>query len=365
MWDSISIEISMVNAFNMDNTFLGKDKNHHFISQAEQRLNTCTPFAASKNQKIYKAKITQNNEGFSLQPQAQAKVSIKNNLAQHNLYTLGVINKEEQFNFEKIFQRYENTFINDANMLINMVKNDEIPPNDLIIRLYTFKVLSFIRNPNNIKQVLTLWKPHIIHNINDELYLLALYQIHTGNKPQIKQLCQEFYVSEQEYKDWLTILLMLSLNTKSKNSKIQDIISTYFDTNEIYSHACIYYLDEPAVLLPDTNFITIESNNGHGHLMNITSHCYIYIHHELLESIEGLSIDVNDGLIMENTALHGINEINKNQFIESLRKHLGVTVFWNHYEFLAAYNKLCLDQCNEFVFSAISPDDIMKFILQP
>jgi hypothetical protein len=81
--------------------------NQHYVSQAEQRLNSLNPHAALRNRRIYSFTLV-DREALALSLDSSQGRLISKNLASRDLFSFDVIrDNTSRFKFETLFQQYE------------------------------------------------------------------------------------------------------------------------------------------------------------------------------------------------------------------------------------------------------------------
>lgn len=129
-----------------------KARNHHYISQVEQRLNAIDKSVSSENQRIFKFEVV-DAESKIIKNLDLAGKKIEKNLAIKDLYALKMLEGGGQENLEAAFQVYEN----DIGELTKSLLEKIADPNSTdfkveILRLYLLKFLNSFRNPYSIKK---------------------------------------------------------------------------------------------------------------------------------------------------------------------------------------------------------------------
>lgn len=83
-----------------------RSKNHHYVSQAEQRLNAIDPSRHKKRQRIYAFSIT-NREEYEVELESPTGVKIENNLSYDDLYSLDEFDLDKKYSLEGLYGDYE------------------------------------------------------------------------------------------------------------------------------------------------------------------------------------------------------------------------------------------------------------------
>jgi len=232
-------------------------KNHHFISQAEQRLNAIDRSVKSENQRIYKFDITEREKPIIRKTNSNG-VKIEKNLSRLNLYALQTLKDGGQHNLERAFQKYENDTPNITKSLLEKL-NSAKPTNfdNELLRLYALKLLNTIRNPFAIKRTLEMFSE--LHGVIPANKVLQSHfiSLDAGNRPQVEQICSEFEVSEEEYVSWLKVLYLLILQPLDQGlNLIEHLMKTLIENNRVIKNFSIFRYEKKyegiGVLLSDT-----------------------------------------------------------------------------------------------------------------
>jgi len=182
--------------------------NQHFVSQAEQRLNSINPNVNKNSSRIYSFKVV-DRELNKVLLESQNGVKIRYNLSMNDLFSYSFDNENIRSNLENAFGKYETNVMTLTRDLLDKIER-KIDVKRELVELLLVKFLNFIRNPFSIKKVLntlgdiTKFQP-------TDLELLKEYQlIENSSKPHLDDICRDLNVTKDEYIKWLkTIFLVL------------------------------------------------------------------------------------------------------------------------------------------------------------
>lgn len=335
--------------------------NQHFVSQAEQRLNSCSANPSSKKSEIYCFNIVD-----KVDPKIflSGKNKITNNLSFRDLFTLARIGESERLNFERLFQKYEDNYPSQvAEMLgwltrvrgkagetaicisLGDIEDFNFPTFvDTVKHIYTYKLLNWVRNPHKIKEILRIFKTYTDCCI-DNPSALALYSALTKkNSEEEKYICDTFNVSAKEYKEWIRLLLLFLYVDGDESSVLEGIVQQSFQAKEYCTNILIFVFDKRCALLPDTGIVRESLSEGDALYMNVSKSCVVVLQHTRI-----------DKKSLNN--LFKKNNIQEMDFV-SLQNWLACTVtaklFVNDESLLAGYNQICVKAAASQVFSASS-----------
>ena len=98
-----------------------KKRNHHFVSQAEQRLNAINPTVSKNSQRIYAFSITE-RENYKIELESTNGVKIKKTLSFDDLFTIDILDDGLRANLEDFFENYEQCVSKLTNSLLLKLK---------------------------------------------------------------------------------------------------------------------------------------------------------------------------------------------------------------------------------------------------
>ncbi|WP_417784319.1 hypothetical protein [Terasakiella pusilla] len=313
--------------------FINRTKNQHFVSQTEQRLNARNPNAKSCNQEIYKFKIIDRKKH---QVAAGRSVKIENSLSLHDLFSFDVLDKDNRYNFEELFSKYESELEKNTTSLLKNINSQGLDVKGEIINIFLSKFLNFVRNPYTIKKVLNSFP--VLKNLQptDEKILSNYEKVTKGKKPQIEHLCKRLNLPQKDYIDWLRIIFLLKTVKLGDYNFFEHLIAELFNNPKTITQVDVYQYDQDICLLSDRGFINSIDHNGIlTYEFNLDSKNFIRF---LFADIQAVAPIWADREIISKYC--------------ALPKNIQVTVHKNDMDSLDSYNKLVIYQSFEHVFAA-------------
>ncbi len=313
-------------------------RNHHFISQAEQRLNAIDKTVKKKNQRIFKFEVLC-REPPSLRAGPPSGVRIEDNLSRLDLYALSVLGNGQQYNLEDAFGQYEN----DSSSVVRSIfeKLDSSCTEALgeeLRRLYALKLLNMIRNPYAIKRTLKMFSELNGAVPRDEKLRAHFESFRGASRPQIVKTCAEFDVSEGEYIAWLNILYLVILQpVQGKMNLLEALMHSLFSNPDAIKSFTVHrYTDlDKGILLCD-QMIDLEYGEGvKQQMFNLDSSSFVVV--LLIEAKK-------QGFFPLGPELQAVN-LRQDNLI-----HVGQEI--NNMAMLGAFNRHCVYLASSSVFCA-------------
>ena len=255
-------------------------RNHHFVAQVEQRLNSINPNVSKKNQRVYSFQI-KDRETYKLNLLSESGDKIENNLSFDDLFSFEILSEKQRLNLEKTFGVYENNVGKFTESLLKKAKDNSDDIKNEILEIFVSKLLNSFRNPYCIQKTLnTIGLLSNYYPANAELK--ELYQkIDNFNHPHAEEISSKFGVSINDYKKWMKSLFMLLVPSIDKDmNAIEVITKSFFENTKSYINIIIStYTDEHIdkhVLLSDRGFTILSNDNAHTtYEFNLTSNAFI------------------------------------------------------------------------------------------
>lgn len=322
-----------------------ESRNHHYVSQAEQRLNSLNPEASKRAQRIFAFSV-EDRERFTVKLDDDHGIHAGKNLAFQDLFSFDV-QGEACVNLEKCFQRYENDITTHTKSFIDKVITKQQDITEEFLTIFTCKFMNFLRNPNCVKKVLhTVGLGATIDQYHpadlDQRALLAEFM--KGLKPYQESVLQEFGINIEDYRRWAKALFLLtavgSPGQYALDASVRDMLSGSIGATRLF-----YFSDaEPDAfcLLSDRghNDVTQPDQRQKGGSVlefNLTSKAFIRV---ILVDVEGLISPE----MKANPRLAGIGKsIPRSMRVDSIKDDMGM---------LSAYNRNAVYQCKRRVFCA-------------
>lgn len=235
-------------------------KNQHFISQSEQRSNCIDESRPKDKQRIYKFEIA-DRENSVVRLTNTEGVKIKKNLSFDDLFSLDVKSSFLRKNLEDFFQKFEADLAPAADLLISESKVNS--GGDVLKgaaeRVFKAKFMGWIRNPYSIARTIDMYKGLVGAYPTDPLLLADFSDIRTGTKPHLAGVCAEFWVTSDQYFQWLEILF-LALMTPPGGTKsiLESSAEKIIESKGHMGHVIVATFDDVAgcrVAIPDTGYL--------------------------------------------------------------------------------------------------------------
>lgn len=255
-------------------------RNHHFVAQVEQRLNSINPNISKKNQRIYSFQI-KDRKNYELNLSSENGEKIESNLSFDDLFSFEILNEKQRLNLEGCFGSYENNVGELTKSLLKKVKDNSDDIKSEILEIFVLKLLNSFRNPYCITKTLnTIGLLSNYYPANVELR--ELYEkIDNFNHPKAEDISSRFGVSVEDYKKWMKSLFMLLVPPIDKDMNAIEILTkSFFEDTKSYINIIIStYTGEHInknVLLSDRGFTVLTNDNAHNtYEFNLTSNAFI------------------------------------------------------------------------------------------
>lgn len=316
-------------------------QNHHFISQAEQRLNSLNPSASKRAQRIYAFSVV-NRENFAVTLDSDRGVRAEKNLAFQDLFSFEV-QGNVRVNLEKCFGRYENDIPIYTQRFMSKLIARQGDITEEYLGLLTCKILNFLRNPYCVPKVLNTLGPDIDeYHPADPAQQALLRAFMDGVKPHQESVLQAFGLELGDYRRWAKALfLMVAVGASGRyvlDEFVRLMLSRSFGSTRLF-----HFSDrEPDAfcLLSDRGHNDIspaeEKHQGVTRLeFNLTSKAFIRV----------VLLDVEKSIpahIKANERFRGIeHRIHRSMDVDSVK---------DDFETLSYYNRNAVYQCKQRVF---------------
>lgn len=320
-------------------------KNQHYISVAEQRLNSCNPEQCVRNKsKILKFKIVDREE-HKIELCDLSEIKAIKNLSFKDLYTFCLKEGDKRVNFEEIFQKYESDINEKTKQLIEEHTNDL----DCMSYVFKSKLMSMIRNPYCIEKTINTFQYASEHyptskELKDYFDLINEYSVPLD-------ILIEFSITEEKYKKWLKIIFIMLTPTLGQRCILDDFAEQFFDFTKFYHLIFLYKYTTEICLLSDRSYVDLspmfEDANGVTFGFNLRKDAFIY-----------MSFFPNDiemllkNLLKNNSHIKNLLLFSKINGVKQLQYSLSITRVKDDINVLRIYNKHVIYQSFESVFAA-------------
>ncbi|SEF40661.1 hypothetical protein [Billgrantia desiderata] len=318
--------------------------NHHYVSQAEQRLNSIDPSRHKKRQRIYAFSIT-NREEYEVELDSPAGVKIENNLSHDDLYSFDEFDSERKYSLEGLYGEYEREIGQLTKPLVKKVSANDSNISDELIRVFVLKVLNSFRNPYCIKKTLNTFGSLGTFVPTDEAHKSIYEKIERGADPTRSDIAATFGVSEEEYVGWMKSLFnLLAVKDADGVNIVESMLVSFFADSSnmvnIYVNTYSGECEDKYVALSDRGFTILTDTDEHTtYEFNLSSNSFItYVFTDIRKYAPSYLWD-NQELIER------IISGNENQ-----EKNVRVHFITNNLKILDRYNKNVVYQSHAKVF---------------
>lgn len=317
---------------------INEKREHHFIAKVEQTFHSKS--VDVKEKRINRFEVIDRAKK-SLKISKPSKIKISNNLVEFNLYCFDSLSKDQQFNFEETFCRYELKY---KSIVEKLTSNDSCDNIELAaLDLFTYKWMSIIRNPYCIRETLSMFGI-LLKLIPTDPALLEIYKrVEQGEKPQKQWICKHFEITEIDYINWLKILfLALIINTDGSNI-LESYTRAIFYGKDSSLNIFIFHFSNESTLLSDVGFTSNKSNHHLVYEFPLTdSHFISYAFTNLESFTKKLEIE------------HKVSLSQVIDYIDNNPKKVKLSKYYDQLPFLRAFNTRMVDKCHKYVFSKSS-----------
>lgn len=318
-------------------------KNQHYISVAEQKLNSVNPNESERKKvELYSFNVI-DRENLRIELSNPSLVKAVKNLSFNDLYTFEILDEKYRLCFEKLFERLEKKVSDKTNIILN---NNQFTVNDFL-DVYKSKLLNMIRNPYCIKFTLANFE-----------FSCNLYPTNEDFKSKFEKIdnllvdiriLNEFSVSEEEYKKWLKILFLMITPLNDERYILDDFAENFLNLEKYYHLIYIFKYTKEVCLLSDRSYVNLSSlfnkSDGVCFGFNLRYDSFIYIAF-FPNDLERLAKDLI-GEIGENIAKRL-----KERGIDKIQTNLQIQLNIDNLDMLKSYNQHVVYQSVKNVFAA-------------
>lgn len=254
-------------------------RNHHFVAQVEQRLNSINPDISKKNQRIYSFNILE-RENYEFELTSENGVKIEDNLSFDDLFSFEILNESQRYNLEQSFGKYEQKVGELTKSLLEKVKENNSDIKEEILEIFALKLLNTFRNPYCIDKTLnTIGNLTQYSPANAELK--ELYKkIDFFEHPQFEDIAASFNVTVENYKKWMKSLFMILVPKADQESNLLELtLKGLFENDKSFINVFINEcsgITDAHPLLSDRGFTLATDSEDHtAYEFNLSSTAFI------------------------------------------------------------------------------------------
>ncbi|GAB58957.1 hypothetical protein [Rheinheimera nanhaiensis] len=321
---------------------INEKRNHHFVSQAEQRLNAIDSSVSKKNQRIYAFSIT-DRENYQISLETPTGTKIKETLSFDDLFTIDILDDRLRVNLEDFFSSYEQDVSILTQSLLLKLKSGNQDLKTEILNIFAMKLINSFRNPFCIEKTLNTIGNLANYSPSDEKLKDIYKKIDSGNQASIKEFANNFSVTEEQYRKWMKSLFMLLVPKDTQGINLVDMmIKEFFENTDqfinVYVHIYSGVEEGKHSLLSDRGFTLLTDLEAHlAYEFNLTCNAFIsYIFTDIKKA--------------------GVNQLGEDVMKSILRmqskkpSELKIHFCENNLEILSRYNKNVVYQSYENVY---------------
>lgn len=321
---------------------LSDAKNHHFVSQSEQRLSAIDPTVSKKNQRIYSYTIL-DRERFATVLDSVNGVEIQENMSFNDLFSIDVIDSTWRYNLEDAFSKFEKDISTLTNALLAKAKTINTDLKSEVIKIFVLKLINTFRNPFCIERTHNTVGNLIKHKPTDIKILNLFEKIDSGTNSNIQTLAKEFSVTEIQYKQWMKALFLLLIPEVIPGFSLVELITKniFERSGQIINVFVSIYTGSDAdknALISDRGCTVVDSDQRNFTIeFNLSANAFIcYSFNSIEGAIQGLDQEKMKAILA---------------FSDSRPVSVTVKFFENNLPLLAGYNGRVIHQSFRNVYS--------------
>jgi hypothetical protein len=259
--------------------FLNEARNHHFVSQAEQRLNSVDPTAERRYQRILVFDVPDREKPL-LKLHDSLGTEIKNNLSFLDLFSFEVVDANHRQNLERVFGKYEQEVASKSQQLLAKLAAGSDDVKGEIVDVFAAKLLNFFRNPYCVQKAMNTFGFAANYRPTDPDLDAAFLAVLNGSRPHAASVCGTFGLAADLYEGWLRALFVLLAPAFPLNL-FENIIKDSFEKSFVVVNVFDYSSSDPndVCLLSDRGFnIPEQSESRFMFEFNLTSRAFACFH---------------------------------------------------------------------------------------
>jgi hypothetical protein len=310
--------------------FLNESRNHHYLSQTEQRLNAMNPSADARNQRIFAFEVS-DREKPVLNIVDQRGTRIESNLSCLDLFSFNVVDSRYRMNLESSFGKYEREAAQKSRALVEKLRTGSVDIKTEILDVFAIKQLNFFRNPYCVTKTMNTFGVAANYSPTDPELKAAYDAVLIGSRPHASAVCKKFDLTPELYEGWLRALFVL-LAPVATNNIFEELIRTQFAEHYVAANVFDYTLSDASdvCLLSDRGFNTVqETKNTWVIEFNLSSRTFVCFY---LSTLGEYDVPT--------------------QIKAKMKGQTSVNYTQNDRRLLAAYNRRTAYQCAKKVFAA-------------
>ena len=316
-------------------------RNQHFVSQAEQRLNSQTRSIKDSDQRIYAFSVVERDPPRIRLTHGRGR-KITSTLSFNDLFSFDILDGKNRYNFEAMFQRYEEDIARHSQGLIDKIKSGESVVKEELVRVFLLKLLNTFRNPHSVQRTLNTF-PAILKNVHptDPVQYQEYERVVFGNRPHEESLCRQFGITIDQYRMWLrSLFILLNLADGASLTLFDQVVASLFNDGNLHVQIRLCTYDTETCLLPDNGFVNWSDRPGlMAMAFNLHAHAFVQYAFQDIDAFAEEKLGPMPQRLRE--AL---------EHYKSSPKIVRIHHDHNNLESLAAYNANAVLQCRYHVY---------------
>ncbi|KAA3666269.1 hypothetical protein PB70LOC_01986 [Pectobacterium versatile] len=330
--------------------FTNSTINQHYLSRAEQRLNSQNKNAQPRNQEINIFDIEDIKAlGFSA-TSVTKKIAVS--LMGQDLFSIRT-GKNKRLNLENLMTPLESGFSDAVDDFIsnNAFKEKSSKENtESLKKILSLKYMSTFRNPYYIERTLRILNFGTNFILDSDEHLTALINLYRKDN-NIKRLSETFKVSEQTYISWINTLIALLLNSEKNKSIIEGMVNEILMANEFIHFITLYTYDNDVVFLPEAGMYETADYHSINYFINLSSRAFLLINSNAVSNLGRMKIAPTLYKFMVEKS-KGKTDIK--EFIDKVKGSKYFDTEHNNYGMLRLFNTQCVIHAKKHVLFAQS-----------
>lgn len=327
--------------------------NQHYLSRAEQRLNSKNKNAHHRNQEINIFDVEDIKVlGFNATP-ATKKIAVA--LMGQDLFSIRT-GRDKRLNLENLMTPFESGFSEAVDDFIsnNAFKEKSVDENTKSLKkILSLKLMSTFRNPYYIERTLRILNFGTNFILDSNEHLTALINLYRKDN-NIKRLSETYNVSEQNYISWINTLIALLLNLENNKSIIEGMVDEIFMANEFIHYITLYTYDNDVVFLPESGMYETADYHSMNYFINLSSRAFLLISSHAVSNFGRMKMSPTLYKFMVEQSK---GEISIKETIDKVKGSKYFNTEHNNYGMLKVFNTQCVIYSKKHVLFAQSHID--------
>lgn len=250
----------------------------HYVSQVEQRMNTCTPSAKKNKQRIFSFEIDHQSSADELRLKPPVSKSIASSLVLEDLFSFDrQPSSRLRHNFESLFHCHEENLHSTTEQLLTKVDEQSPDISEELIKLYEAKLMSFLRNPYSVAKILNTFRGIANYHPTDAALEETFQLVLNGRRPHQVAMCRKLGITDVQYRQWLGLMfMMLTELMPGRGSLFESAVNGLFRSPKIFVGVLVCVYTKEKCLLSDRAFSThLQNEHAEGMDFNLRHNAFV------------------------------------------------------------------------------------------